>query len=78
MLRKFLSDKINGTIFRELQLITVLLLIYDSYMDRSPSFVPLKLSVGFFIFNFVVFLLKFLFLFNVCKLNYLKERPQPK
>ena len=78
MLRKFLSDKINGTIFRELQLITVLLLIYDSYMNRSSSFVPLKLIVGFFIFNFVVFLLKFLFLFNVCKLNYLKERPQPK
>ena len=38
MLKKFPTDKINGTknaffFLRELQLIAVLLLIYDSYMS---------------------------------------------
>ena len=69
MLKKFPSDKINGTkmpsfFFRELQLITVLLLICDSYMSRSTRFVSLKLCMGFPIFNSVPFLLKFIFLFN--------------
>ena len=50
--------------FRELQLITVLLLICDSYMSWSTSFVSLKLRVGFSIFHSVSFLLKFIFLFN--------------
>ena len=69
MLKKFPSDKINGRkmlffFFRELQLITVLLLIYGSYMNRSTRFVALKLCVGFSIFDSVSFLLKFIFLFN--------------
>ena len=48
----------------ELQLITVLLLIYDSYMNWSTSFVSLELCVGFSIFDSVSFLLKFIFLFS--------------
>ena len=60
MLKKIPSDKINGTknilfFFRKLQLITVLLLICDSYTSWSTSFVSLKLCVGFFIFNFFLF-----------------------
>ena len=50
--------------FRELQLITFLLLICDSYMNWSTKFVSLKLCVGFSIFGSVSFLLKFIFLFN--------------
>ena len=50
--------------FRELQLITVLVLIYDSYMSWSTRFVTLKLCVGFSISDSVLYLLKFLFLFN--------------
>ena len=50
--------------FRELQLITFLLLIYDSYMSLSTRFVSLKVCVGFSLFDFVSFLLKFIFLFN--------------
>ena len=50
--------------FHELQLITVLLLNYDCYMNWSISFVSLALCVGFFIFDSVSFLLKFIFLFN--------------
>ena len=53
--------------FRELQLITVLLLICDSHMNLRTRFVFLKLYVGFFlfsIFNSVLFLLKFISLFN--------------
>ena len=48
----------------ELQLITVLLLICDSYMSWSTRFVSLKLCVGFSIFDSVLFLLKFIFFFN--------------
>ena len=50
--------------FPELQLITVLLLICDSYMSWSTRFVSLKLCVGFSSFDLVLFLLKFIFLFN--------------
>ena len=50
--------------FRGLQLITVLLLIWDSYMSSSTRFVSLKLFVGFAIFHSVSFSLKFIFLFN--------------
>ena len=50
--------------FRELQLITVLLLICDSYMRWSTRFVSLKLCVGFSIFNSISFLSKFIFLFS--------------
>ena len=49
---------------RELQLITVLLLICKFYMSWSKRFVSRKLCVGFFIFNSVSFLWKFIFLFN--------------
>ena len=50
--------------FRELPLITVLLLICDSYMSWSTRFVSLELPQGFSIFDSVSFLLKFIFLFN--------------
>ena len=68
MLKKFPSDKMNGTemlflFFRERQLITVSLLICDSYMSWSTRFVSLTLCVGCSISDFVVsFLLKFIFL----------------
>ena len=52
--------------FRELQLISVLLLICDSYMSWSTSLVSLKLWVGFSIFDSVSFLLKFIFLSTKC------------
>ena len=45
--------------FRELQLITVLLLIRDSYMSWSTSFDSLKVCVGVSIFDFLSFLLIF-------------------
>ena len=48
--------------FCELQLITALLLICDSYM--STTFVSLKLCVGIFILDSISFLLKFTFLLN--------------
>ena len=50
--------------FRELQLITVLHLICDSYMSSSTRFASLKLCVGFCIFDSASFLFKFIFLFN--------------
>ena len=68
MLKKLSLDKISRKkipfLFGELQLITVLLLICNSYMSCSTRFVSLKLYVGFSIFNFVLFLLKFIFMFN--------------
>ena len=52
-------------LFHEPQLITVLLLTWDSYMSWSTRFASLKLSVGFCIFDFwFSFLLKLIFLFN--------------
>ena len=45
--------------FRELQLITVLLLIRDSYMSWSTSFDSLKVCVGVSVFDFLSFLLIF-------------------
>ena len=50
--------------FYELQLITVLLLICDSYMSWSTRFVSLKLFVGFSIFDFVPFWMYGLFDFK--------------
>ena len=50
--------------FCKLPLITVLLLIWDSYMSWSTRFVSLKLCVGFSIFDSVSFSLKFIFLFK--------------
>ena len=68
-LKKVPSDKINGTkiasfFFREFQLITVLLLICNSYINWSTRFASLKLCIGFSIFHCVSFLLRFIFLFN--------------
>ena len=69
MLKKLHSDKIRvqkmpSFFFRELQLITVLLLICDSYMSWSTRFVSLKLHMEFFISDSVSLLSKFIFLFN--------------
>ena len=50
--------------FCELQLITVLFLICDSYMSWSARFISLKLCVGFYIFDSVLFLLNFVFSVN--------------
>ena len=66
MLKKKNSDKINVTKsalfpFRELQLITLLLLICNSYTSSSKRFISLKLCVRFSIFDSVSFLLLFIF-----------------
>ena len=64
ILKNFCSNNTkNGLLFFcELQPITVLLLICDSYMSWSTRFVSLKLYKGFSIFVFLSFLLKFIFL----------------
>ena len=72
ILKKFRLDKINGAKNTLLFLsraptrknCDVLLLICDSYMIWRTRFVSLKLCVGFSIFDFVAFLLKFTFLFD--------------
>ena len=66
MLKKNFSDKINVTKnalfpFRELQLITLLLLTCNSYTSSSKRFISLKLCVRFSIFDSVSFLLLFIF-----------------
>ena len=48
--------------FSELQLITVSILIRDSYMSLSARFVSLTFYVGFSIFDFVLILLTFIIL----------------
>ena len=48
----------------ELQLITVLLLICDSYLNWSTRLISLKMCVEFSIFDSASFLLKLMFLFN--------------
>ena len=53
--------------FHELYIITVLLLIRDSYLNCSTQGLSLYLSilcVGFSIFDSLSFLLEFMFLFN--------------
>ena len=50
--------------FWELHLITILLLICDSYVSWSKRLISLKLFVKFSISNYVLFLLKFIFLFQ--------------
>ena len=57
-------QKLPSFFFRKLQLITVLPLIWDSYLGLSARFVFLKLCVGFSIFDSVLFSLKFIFYFN--------------
>ena len=56
--------KMSFFFFHEFHLITILLLICDSYMTCTTSFVSLKLWVGLSIFNSISFLLTFIFLFN--------------
>ena len=58
------GQKMPSFFFREPQLITVLFLICNFYMSWSTRFVSLKLRKGFYIFDSVLFLLKFIFLFN--------------
>ena len=57
--------------FHELQLTTVLLLIRDSYMGYSRKFVSLKACVGYSFFDFVSFLLKFMFLKSILQAVFL-------
>ena len=57
-------QKMHSFFFCQLQLITVLRLIRDSYTSWSTRFVTLKLCVGFSIFHCILFLWKFIFLFN--------------
>ena len=78
ILKRISTYKINGPkntlfFFRELQLITVLLFIFifyflhficNFYTNWSTRFITLKLCVAFSVFNFVLFLLKFISLFN--------------
>ena len=52
------------TFFCELQLITVLLLIHNSYTCWTTRLISLKLWVAFPTFDSVSLLLKFIFLFN--------------
>ena len=54
----------HSCFFCELQLITVLLSICDSYMSWSARSISLKGWVGFFIFDSFSFLLKFIFVLN--------------
>ena len=56
--------KILSFFFCELQLITVLFLICDSYTRLSVKFASLKACLRFSIFDSVLFSLKFIFLFN--------------
>ena len=57
-------QKMPSFFFCELQRITVLLLIYNTYMSWSTRLVSLKLCVGLSIFDYASFLLKFIFVFN--------------
>ena len=54
----------NGRKMPSFLLFTVLLLIGDSYMSWSTRLVSVELCVGFFIFDSIPFLLKFIFLLN--------------
>ena len=53
-------------LFRELQLITALFLLCDSYMRWSTRFVSLKLFVEFSILDSASFLLKLIFFSTKC------------
>ena len=69
MLKKVPLDKIKSQIihffdFLKLQLITVVILIHNFYTSWSTRFISLKACLGFSIINFVLFSLKFSFLFN--------------
>ena len=64
MLKKITFGQNKRFCFRQLQLITGLLLISKSYRSWSTRFISLELCVGFYIFDSVSFLLKFTFLFS--------------
>ena len=55
----------KSSFFQKLQLITVLLLICNSYMNERIRLATLKAFVEFSIFDSVSFSLKFSFLFNI-------------
>ena len=58
------SQKMHSFFFHNLQLITVLILIRDSYVSWSTSLISWKTCVTFSIFNSILSLLKFIFLCN--------------
>ena len=60
----FRENKRWNTLFFLSQALTPSQLIWNSYMSWSTRFVSLKLCVRFSIFDSVLFLLKFIFLFN--------------
>ena len=64
MLKKITFRQNKRFCFRQLQLITGLLLICNSYRSWSTRFISLELCVGFYIFDSVSFVLKFTFLFS--------------
>ena len=55
-------------------MITVLLLVCNSYINRSTRFISLKLCMGFSIFDSVSFLLKFVFFSTKCMDSLTLER----
>ena len=57
---KYTVQKKLSVFFQALQLIRVLLLIYDSYIRWSTRFVSLKLCVRLSIFDSISFLLQFI------------------
>ena len=57
-------QKMHSFFFCELQLITVSLIICNSYTSWSTWFIYVKLCEGFSISDPVLFLLNFIFLFN--------------
>ena len=61
---KISSKKMPSFIFFEFKLITVLLLVCNSYMNWSTRFVSLKQYLGFSVFDSLSFLLNFIFLFK--------------
>ena len=55
----------HSSFFREHQPMTVLILLYDSYMSWwSTRFISLKVYVEFSILDFISFLLEFMILLN--------------
>ena len=58
------NKRYKNSLFRELQVITVSLLIRNSYTSWSTCLIFLKLCVAFSMFRFRPVLLKFIFLFT--------------
>ena len=81
MLKKFLRakqtlQKMQRFFFCEFQIITVLLLIRNSYTSRSMWLISLKLWLGFSIFVYATFLLNFIFLNYKCGEDYTGKMEQ--